>query len=341
MHPVTLVLTLLLLAVADQSANAQAPIGPATDTSAESFASYVQQQRQLLATFHIEPIIIPRGERVGDSFDRASSTLIAGVDDCFPKLKIRTDSGQLPSMTTQSNRGLAAALGASGILQAEGEGSINQLYVLSYRDVEVRTVSVVQLRNAILPKSAQECEMVRPYLQALGSSKSRATDLGMPVPGLKQPTRRIASVVTDTKPPPIPLLIGTVYHARRVLRVGLARNLDANARLSMGQKVLQVMGLETKFKVSAQGGSSEALEFIGDSVIPVAYAPAFTVTASDVAEGGKTTVQIAEINPEEIRLNVVLTEAILNKNNLVAGTSRYGRYVVTETPAFVLGTGRI
>jgi hypothetical protein len=121
----------------------------------------------------------------------------------------------------------------------------------------------------------------------------------------------------------------------------LARNLDANARLSMGQKVLQVMGLETKFKVSAQGGSSEALEFIGDSVIPVAYAPAFTVTASDVAEGGKTTVQIAEINPEEIRLNVVLTEAILNKNNLVAGTSRYGRYVVTETPAFVLGTGRI
>jgi hypothetical protein len=58
------------------------------------------------------------------------------------------------------------------------------------------------------------------------------------------------------------------------------------------------------------------VEFVGESVMPLAYAPAFEATVT-VAEGGQTAVQIAKINPAEIRVNVAVMEAFLNRNDLV------------------------
>jgi hypothetical protein len=313
----------VLLGVANQAANAQGQAAPSSATTAQDLASFVEQERQLLAPFHLIPIVVPRGERVGDNFDRKTSTLLAGADDCFPRLKIRKEPGQLPSITTFSERGLAAALGASGVLNVEGGTTIKRVYVLSFKDVEVQTASVVQLRKAIPRKSAQECEVVRPYLQALGSSKPVASSLKISIRGLKIPPRRVATLATENTQAQLPVVIGTIFYARRVLRVALSENLDAQAKLSWGQSFLQSFGLNSSFRLSADGGSvnSNAVEFVGEAVIPVAYAPAFD-TETKVAEGGKTTMQIAEITPREIVVNVAVTEALLNKNNLFAGASR-------------------
>jgi len=113
----------------------------------DSLTSFVEQERGLLARFHMIPIVVPRGERVGNSYDRETSILITNTDDCFPKLQIRKDHGQLPSMTAYSEQGLAAALGAGGIADAEGGTSSKRVYVLSFRDVEVQNASVVALRT--------------------------------------------------------------------------------------------------------------------------------------------------------------------------------------------------
>jgi hypothetical protein len=54
------------------------------------------------------------------------------------------------------------------------------------------------------------------------------------------------------------------------------------------------------------------LEFVGETIIPVAYAPAFEVTETKVTKEGeneRATVRIAEISPKEIRANLALTEA--------------------------------
>jgi hypothetical protein len=192
-------------------------------------------------------------------------------------------------------------------------------------------------------KPAQECELFRPYLQALGSSKSRAPGLATPISGIKVPTRRVATLTTETVQPPLPVVIGTVYYARRILRVVDASKLDAQAKLSWGASFLQALGLGSSFKISAEGGSaaSNAIEFVGSSVVPVAYAPAFEVGEIKAAEGGgETTVQVTEISPAEINLNVAVMEAFLKKNNLVARASRdpFGGMIANEVPGtFVLG----
>jgi hypothetical protein len=157
-----------LLSLVGQSALAQSP----TETlSKGELTSFIQDENELLARFHLTPIIVSRAERVGDNFDRQIFNLIAGADDCFPGLKVRQDAGQLPSITTYSERGLSAALGASGLLDAAADTRLKRVYVLSFKDVEVRTASIVQLRNAISKKAIPECEIVRPYLQALSLSK--------------------------------------------------------------------------------------------------------------------------------------------------------------------------
>jgi len=317
-------LLVAILLVVSQTANAQQPAASSTPPAAkDDLASFVEFERELLAPYHLIPIIIPRGERVGDNFDSETSTLIASADDCFPKLAVRKQPGQLPSITTYSERGLAAALGAAGVLDVSGDGNVKRLYTLSFRDVEVQTASVVQLRNAMDVKAAQECEAIRPFLQALATSKPTRPASNVSVPGLKFPNQRLATLATDTKLPKPPLVIGTVYYARRVLRVAHSENLDAAGKLSLGQSFLQNLGLNSTFKLSADASSmtSKSLEFVGDAIIPVAYQAAYKVTGSNVAEGGKTTLQLAEISPEETRINIALTEILL-KNNLVAATIR-------------------
>ncbi len=325
----------LFLAVSNQSANAQQPATEVDKNPPQGVASFVAELRELFAPFHIIPIIVPRGEQVGDFFDRQANILLASADDCFPKLKIRTQQGQLPSVFTVSSRGLAAALGASGVLEAEGGAAHKQTYTLSFRDVEVHTASVVQLRNALPTKSPQECELIRPFLQALGSAKPTPA---VSIPGLKAPLRRVATVKADSKPPQIPIVIGTVFYARRVLRVDVIETLSGEANLSLGQKLLQGLGLGSAFKISTKAdfGDFHSVEFVGNTLIPVAYAPAFDVAKMDIAEG-KATLQISEINPEEIRINVALMEK-LNGNKWATTTLpnpfASDRY---EPPKYVLG----
>jgi hypothetical protein len=62
---------------------------PATRGTPSSVAppellKFIETETSILGQFHLAPIIIPQGERVGDIIDVANATLIAGSDDCFP-----------------------------------------------------------------------------------------------------------------------------------------------------------------------------------------------------------------------------------------------------------------
>lgn len=311
-------------------------------------AAFIVELRQLFAPFQIVPIIVPRAERVGDFYDRLTYTLLAGADDCFPKLKVRVQDGQLPSVFTSSSRGLAAALGASVAFEAEGEASSKRTYALSFRDVQVQTVSIAQLRSALPRKSLQECDVIRPILQAIASGKTVRDPTTEIFSSLNMlfPKRRVADIVLDRKPMKIPFVVGTVFMARRVLRVDLAENLDAQAKLSLSEKLIRSMGLEAAFRINAKAdlGSSSSIEFIGNSVIPVAYAPAFDVTMLNVAQDdGETTLHVTEVNPDVIRANVAFAETLLGGANGFAAiiasrsTTKAFDYKTADPPLFVLG----
>ena len=220
--------------------------------------------------------------------------------------------------------GLAAALGASGIVDAGAETSVKRAYVLSFKDVEVQTASLIQLRRTLQRKAAEECEVVRPCLEAFGPSKTKA----------RQKTRLtgpVNSVTIETEDRPIPIVIGTVFYARRVLRVSLSNDLSAQAKISWGDKFLRYLGLGSSFKVNADLGDTNSVEFIGDEIIPVAYAPAFLITQTrTTAEAGKIIVSLHEIIPKDISTQMALLKNLLKNKKLYVGVAR--------SPAELLGT---
>jgi len=110
--------------------------------------------------------------------------------------------------------------------------------------------------NAIPRKAPQECVIIRPYLQALisapVSNSVRKTPLG-----------RVATLTAEPSRPQIPIVIGTVYYARRILRVVLSDQTDAKAQASFGVSLLRRLGLDTSFKLRTDGAAidSNAIEF--------------------------------------------------------------------------------
>ncbi len=135
---------------------------------------FLEMEKSVFGQFHLAPIIIPEGERVGDIIDVIDATLIAPADDCFPNLKPRQSSSQLPTIVISSEKELAAALGAGAIAEASGEVRAARTFILDFEDVRVERVSLLQLRSA-LKTNVPECNSIRPFIDA--SYPSEATRL--------------------------------------------------------------------------------------------------------------------------------------------------------------------
>jgi hypothetical protein len=125
----------------------------------------LETEKSVFGQFHLAPIIIPQGERVGDIIDVINATLIASADDCFPNLKPRQSSSQLPTIVISSEKELAAALGAGTIAEASGEVRAARTFTLDFEDVRVERVSLLQLRSA-LKTNVPECNSIRPFIDA-------------------------------------------------------------------------------------------------------------------------------------------------------------------------------
>ncbi len=242
----------------------------------------LETEREEFGNFKLAPIIVPEGEQVGDLIDADTTSLIARAEDCFNGLQPRKNPSLLPSIVTHSKKGIAAGLGVGGdLVDVHGEGNEGESFILEFTDVQVAKASIVQLRQS-LKKGVPECEVVRPFIivAAPPSSISTKPPGNQGVQRVADISKRIAiqggTIVSD-KPPP--LLLGTVFTARRVIRIETSRVLDANAKLSLAQKFMEELGLKSTFEASAAGNNeaSEAVVIEGKEAVPVAFAPAYVV----------------------------------------------------------------
>jgi hypothetical protein len=224
-----LFLTTTTLAVAQDKGNSTASFGPIMD--------FLREQRAMYSTLHIAPIAIPEGEQVGDLIDTDTTVLIAGVADCFDTLSVEQGPSNLLAYSTLTKKGLAAALGVGDIASADGDANQGQTYILDYEDVQVERVSTVQFKTR-LKKNIPDCANIGPYLGV--STTDKPTRKSRTAPALSNTTHGIGIVVSD-KPPP--LLIGTLFKGRRVIKVRLTENIDASAQMSMGAKLLEYLHL--------------------------------------------------------------------------------------------------
>jgi hypothetical protein len=282
-----------------QQANGSAQSNP----QSENAISVLENENNAFKKWHIAPIIIAEGERVGDIIDTDTTALIASEDDCFNKLSVQHDQSNLPDFSVLSEKGLAAALGAGDVATASGEAKEGVSFVLDFKDVHVERVSTVQFRTK-LKANVPECAQIRQFIDASYVPKNKI------IKGIKtaDATLNGAGIVVSDKPPP--LLIGTLFRARRVIRVRITQDMDAKAQLSFGAKLLDNLGLGSRFTVSGAGGSSSTntLTIEANDVVPVALVPAFVVTATNKLASGQLQFNVASVNSD-----VILTQVALAK----------------------------
>jgi hypothetical protein len=248
-----------------------------------NLAPLLSEQRTLLQQYGLAPIIVSRGERVGDTFDPTTLILIAGADDCFPGLQPRRAAAQLPTVSGESARGLAAALGVAGVIDVAGAGGINRSFELSFQDVEAVTASVVHLRST-LRRGVPECDSLLPHLTAASAKGT--------------------SALLKSKVEP-PLLIGTLFLARRVVRVSTVDQAGAKAQISWFEDLLRRAGLVSSFKVGAEAlyGDQSKIELKSEKIVPVAFSPAFIKKTVTVTQQNTTTIH--DTHGSSIAQNVV------------------------------------
>jgi hypothetical protein len=232
----------------------------------------------------------------------------------------------LPEFSVLSEKGLAAALGAGDIATASAEAKEGVSFILDFKDVQVERVSTVQFGTK-LKGSVPECAQIRQFIDASYVPKNKA------VKGIKtaDATLNAAGIVVSDKPPP--LLIGTLFRARRVIKARIAQNMDANAQLSLGSKLLDDIGLGSRFKVSGGAGSSSTntLTIEANDVVPVALIPAFVVTETRKLASGQLQFNVASVNSNAILTQVAMAKATENRS-LVGVLTGIQEKVAGDTP---------
>jgi hypothetical protein len=222
---------------------------------------------------------------------------------------LRDADSQLPAITISSEKELAAALGLGDLADASGEVRAGQNFILDFDQVHLQKVSLVQLRVA-LKKSMQECEAVRPFIDASYSPPAPTRAKG------KTLVADAMATIVATRPPP--LLIGMVFTARRVVHISNSEAIGGDAQLSFTQNLMKRLHITSGFKVSGGGkvNSSQIVDLVSEKLVPVAFAPAFVVTATRQFGQGQTSYELASVDPDSLQSEIQY--ARLQENRSIA-----------------------
>jgi hypothetical protein len=303
-RPLTCVMLSILIHSTAFAQDQQRP--GALNISSSEVAGISDTVKQAFAPYHLAPIGVPEGERVGDIMDPENWTLIARADDCFPGLRPSNDWSVLPAILRLSEKGLAAALGASvgdNKAQAGGDAQAVATFQLEFSDVRVERVAQSQIRKALekLKTRTPECERVRPFVITPSGSAQQNTARGKNVRSNnagQSPSGETRGILAD-KPPP--LVMGMVFYARRVVHVTTSEQMTGNAKVSLFEELKRRIGFGSSFEVKGNNNVSDTFDLIGQNSVPVAYAPAYVVTELKKAENGKVEYRVASVDPDVVQ----------------------------------------
>jgi len=219
-----------------------------------------QLRDQLITHFiksNLVPILLPRGQDVGDAID-ASGAFYAKRTDCFPKLKppVRSSGNQLEEIVLKSKAEGNFGIGIKRILQVVfgANYAAKSQVKLVFEDVEVASTTTVNLRSTF---RANKC----PILKAqVGGQYSQ----GMPKVFVLQ----------------------EVYYARKALKVSFDSSADAEAQITQVQGIAKQLGLSAELAAGGTNGSQ--ILVVAKEKVPVAARLAFLPRAITYGTLGST-----------------------------------------------------
>lgn len=205
---------------------------------------------------HLIPVVIPRGETVGDVYNIHNLQFVADGRTCFPNMVLppRQESA-LPTLTTSADINGALAAGLTNVATAQAQLGKANAMTMEFTDVSVLSVPALTMVGAF---SQSACHFLEPEIQS--------TQNGTPYGGA-------ASY----------LVVGEVFYAKRNISFTYNDNGKANVELSNWQKFLQLTGLVASASINANAQSTVVVTT--KNSLPVAVRPAFV---PDSFPGGST-----------------------------------------------------
>lgn len=192
----------------------------------DEISDYYSKLHKNLEREHWIPILIPRGEKVGNVYDVHTLQFLADNKTCFPKLSPPApQESAVPSLTISSNVNGALAAGLTNVATAEAQLGSADSVVMEYEDVTVVSMPALTLAGLFDPKRCK-------FLEA----QVDATRNGKPYSGQ-------ASY----------LVLGEVMSARRNIKLNYRDSGKAQIELTNWQKFLRLAGITASARI--EGGA--------------------------------------------------------------------------------------
>jgi hypothetical protein len=232
-----------------------------------------REQVQLLQEFGLAPVLLPRGQRVGDIYDMQNGILFGRAAECFPGLQATFEPTTLPTIRRSAGADLEAAIGLGAVANATLNAEASRGFELSFEDARVASATLVSLGERLSPV----CAFVRPMLRLEPAAFLQAeNDLSF---------RRF-------------LVVAEVYEARRVIRLRQQTAGDAQASASRITQLLARIG-SSQLRGSVSVTAGNLVEIRDEARVPVALRPVTVpiLTTPGVTLGGPTPQNLSTPRP--------------------------------------------
>ena len=200
--------------------------------------------------YGLVPVLLPRGQDVGDVIAQLDGSFIARGDECFPGLVPREAPSTLTAVDVSWNAAAQLALGVEAVAAAEAKGHVENRVQVRFEQVRSRSASLVQLRRHVKAGVA---------------------------PGVE---RLLAANLVEFEKAPDWLLVGEVLTAVPVVRVTRSRAVGGKADLTFLQRIF---GTAAKANVSGDLAKDETAEIRTTEPLPVAFRPARVKVTAEIA----------------------------------------------------------
>jgi hypothetical protein len=210
-------------------------------------------QQEYVAAFvpyGLVPILLPRGQDVGDVISGLDGSYMARADECFSGLVPREEPSTLPAIDVTWNAAAQIALGVESVAAGEARGQAEDRVQVRFEQVSSRAASLTHLRQHVRPQVLPEVALM---LAADAVVFERAPDW---------------------------LLIGEVFTAITTVRVSRSRSGGGKASLGFLERLF---GRAAKAEGGGDLTSASVATIVTETPLPIAFRPARVRVTSEIA----------------------------------------------------------
>lgn len=209
-----------------------------------------QEYVDAFVPYGLVPILIPRGQSVGDVISGLDGNYVARADECFSGLAPREEPSALPSVDVTWDAAAQIALGLEAVAAGEAKGSAEDRVKVSFKEVSSQAASLVQLRLRVRPRVLPEV------------------------------ARLLSPEAAEFEGAPDWLVIAEVLTAVTAVRVSRSRSGGGKASLGFLERLF---GRAAKAEAGGDLKSASVATIVTETPMPVAFRPARVRVTREIA----------------------------------------------------------